>query len=191
MAPTGTDTEIAMPDIKFYDQMYQSMKGNSDGYFDMLGVHAAGFAAPPEVSPDETAADKPRYGGERFFAFRHVEDVRKIMEKYGDKDKRVAVLEFGWTTDNRPDSPYYWHGAGAGIDELKQGCYLLGALKYAKENWQPMDRSDEHDLHAGRQVDQKRRAILLVDHRSRLSGSLSASALRDDPELPDQGHRGR
>jgi hypothetical protein len=137
MAPTGTDTEIAMPDIKFYDQMYQAMKGNSDGYFDMLGVHAAGFAAPPEVSPDQTAADKPNYGGERFFAFRHVEDVRKIMEKYGDKDKRVAVLEFGWTTDNRPDSPYYWHGAGAGIDELKQGCYLLGALKWAKDHWQP------------------------------------------------------
>ena len=137
MAPTGTDTEIAMPDIKFYDQMYRAMKGNSDGYFDILGVHAAGFAAPPEISPDQTAANKPKYGGERFFAFRHVEDVRKIMEKYGDKDKRVAVLEFGWTTDNRPDSPYYWHGAGAGIDELKQGCYLLGALKWAEENWQP------------------------------------------------------
>jgi hypothetical protein len=137
MAPTGTDTEIAMPDIKFYDQMYQAMKGNSDGYFDMLGVHAAGFAAPPEVSPDETAADKPKYGGERFFAFRHVEDVRKIMEGYGDKDKRVAVLEFGWTSDDRPDSPYYWHGAGAGIDEKLKADYLVRALEYARANWQP------------------------------------------------------
>jgi hypothetical protein len=137
MAPTGTDTEIAMPDTAFYDKMYQAMKGNSDGYFDMLGVHAAGFAAPPEVSPDEAAADKPKYGGERFFAFRHVEDVRKIMEKYGDKDKRVAVLEFGWTTDNRPDSPYYWHGAGAGIDEATKGKYMIRAYEWAKENWQP------------------------------------------------------
>ena len=137
MAPTGTDTEIAMPDTAFYDKMYQAMKGNSDGYFDMLGVHAAGFAAPPEVSPDEAAADKPKYGGERFFAFRHVEDVRKIMEKYGDKDKRVAVLEFGWTTDNRPDSPYYWHGAGAGIDEATKGKYLVHAYEWAQENWQP------------------------------------------------------
>ena len=137
MAPTGTDTEIAMPDIKFYDQMYQAMKGNSDGYFDMLGVHAAGFAAPPEVSPDETAADKPKYGGERFFAFRHVEDIRKIMERYGDSDKRVAVLEFGWTTDNRPDSPYYWHGAGAGIDEATKGQYIKRAYQYAAEHWQP------------------------------------------------------
>ena len=61
----------------------------------------------------------------------------RSWRSYGDKDKRVAILEFGWTTDNRPDSPYYWHGAGAGIDELKQGCYLVGALKCAKENWQP------------------------------------------------------
>jgi polysaccharide biosynthesis protein PslG len=89
------------------------------------------------VSPDQTAADKPRYGGERFFAFRHVEDVRALMERYGDQGKRVVILEFGWSTDNRPDSPYYWHGAGAGIDELKQGCYLLGALKYAREHWRP------------------------------------------------------
>lgn len=137
MAPTGTDSEIAMPDITFYDRMYQAMNGNSNGYFDMLGVHAAGYAAPPEVSPDQTAADKPKYGGERFFAFRHVEDVRALMGRYGDQGKRVVILEFGWSTDNRPDSPYYWHGAGAGIDELKQGCYLLGALKYAKEHWRP------------------------------------------------------
>ena len=137
MAPTGTDTEIAMPDITFYDKMYQAMKGNSDGYFDMLGVHAAGFAAPPEVSPDETAADKPKYGGERFFAFRHVEDVRKLMERYGDQDKRVAILEFGWTTDNRPDSPYCLARRGGGHRRIKQGCYLLGALKYAQENWRP------------------------------------------------------
>jgi hypothetical protein len=137
MAPTGTDTEIAMPDITFYDQLYQAMKGNSDGHFDMLGAHAAGFAAPPEVSPDETAANKPQYGGERFFAFRHVEDVRKIMEKYGDQDKRIAILEFGWTTDDRPDSPYYWHGAGAGIDEKTKADYLMRAIEYARKNWQP------------------------------------------------------
>jgi hypothetical protein len=137
MAPTGTDSEIAMPDIRFYDLMYQAMGGKSQGYFDMLGVHGAGYAAPPELSPDETAADKPRYGGERFFAFRHVEDVRAIMERYGDGARRVVVLEFGWTTDNRPDSPYYWHGAGAGIDEIRQACYLVRALRYAEEHWRP------------------------------------------------------
>lgn len=137
MAPTGTDNEIAMPDDKFYDQMYQAMGGRSTGYFDMLGVHGAGFAAAPEISPDETAAKKVPYGGERFFAFRHVEDIRAIMVRYGDANKKVVVLEFGWTTDNRPDSPYYWHGAGAGITEAIKGRYLERALQYARENWTP------------------------------------------------------
>lgn len=137
MAPTGTCCDIAMPDTDFYRQMYQAMGGNSDGYFDMLGVHGAGFAAPPEVSPDETAADKPRYGGERFFAFRHIEDIRKIMEQFGDSDKKVVVLEFGWTTDNRVGTDYYWHGAGAGITEAVKADYLRRAYEYAKNNWQP------------------------------------------------------
>lgn len=137
MAPTGTDNEIAMPDIKFYEQLYQAMGGNSTGYFDMLGVHGAGFAAAPEISPDETAAKKDPYGGERFFAFRHIEDVRAIMERYGDQSKRVVVLEFGWTTDNRPDSPYYWHGAGAGITEELKAKYLVRAFEWARANWRP------------------------------------------------------
>ncbi|RLT32481.1 MAG: hypothetical protein DWI57_18355, partial [Chloroflexi bacterium] len=86
MAPTGDDSAIAMPDDKFYDQMYQAMGGNSNGYFDALGVHGAGFAAPPELDPATAAADK-KYGGYRFFAFRHVEDIRNIMVRYGDSNK--------------------------------------------------------------------------------------------------------
>jgi hypothetical protein len=137
MAPTGTDSEIAMPDVRFYEQMYQAMNGNSDGYFDMLGAHAAGFAAPPEVSPDEAAANEELYGGERFFTFRRVEDIRRVMEANGDADKKIAVLEFGWSTDKRPESPYYWHGAGAGINEAKRGEYLVRAYEWARQNWQP------------------------------------------------------
>ena len=136
MAPTGTDDATAMPDDVFYEAMYRAMGGNSDGYFDVLGVHGAGFAAPPELDPAAAAADKPRYGGYRFFCFRHVEDIRAIMEKYGDANKRVAILEFGWTTD--PVNPSYsWHGAQAGITEELKGRYLICALEYAKQHWQP------------------------------------------------------
>jgi polysaccharide biosynthesis protein PslG len=135
MAPTGDDSAIAMPDDKFYDQMYQAMGGNSDGYFDMLGVHGAGFAAPPELDPAEAAAN-PQYGGYRFFAFRHVEDIRAIMVRYGDADKKVVILEFGWTSD--PVNPSYkWHGADAGIDERTKALYLVGAYKWAQDNWRP------------------------------------------------------
>ncbi len=137
MAPTGTCCDVAMPDDRFYREMYQAMGGNSTGYFDMLGVHGAGFAAPPEVSPDETAANEDDFGGERFFAFRRVEDIRQIMVENGDANKRVAVLEFGWTTDDRAGTDYYWHGAGAGIDANVQGDYLVRAYEWAKANWQP------------------------------------------------------
>ena len=135
MAPTGDDSAIAMPDDKFYDLMYQAMGGNSDGYFDMLGVHGAGFAAPPETSPEE-ADNNDRYGGYRFFAFRRVEDIRAIMERYGDSDKKVVILEFGWTFD--PVNPAYkWHGADAGIDQMVQADYMKRAFEYAEANWQP------------------------------------------------------
>lgn len=135
MAPTGDDSEIAMPDDVFYERMYQAMGGNSNGYFDMLGVHGAGFAAPPELDPAEAAAN-PRYGGYRFFSFRRVEDIRAIMVRYGDADKRVVLLEFGWTFD--PVNPSYrWHGADAGITDVVQADYLRRAFVYAKENWRP------------------------------------------------------
>ena len=133
LTPTGSCCDIAIPDDKYLEQMYQAMGGNSAGYFDVLGVHAAGFRAAPSIGPDEAAGNKAEYGGERFFTFRRVEDLRKIMVKYGDTNKRVAVLEFGWSTDSRPDSPYHWHA----VTEEQQGDYLVQAFEWAKTHWQP------------------------------------------------------
>lgn len=134
MAPTGDNSEIAMADDLFYEEMYKAM-GSSNGYFDMLGVHGTGFAAPPELDPAEAASNQ-KYGGYRFFSFRHVEDIRNIMVRYGDTNKRVVLLEFGWTFD--PVNPSYkWHGADAGITEMVQADYLKRAYVYAAEHWQP------------------------------------------------------
>ena len=133
LTPTGSCCDVAIPDDKYLEQMYQAMGGNSAGYFDVLGVHAAGFRAAPSISPDEAAANKAAYGGERFFTFRRVEDLRKIMVKYGDTNKKVAVLEFGWSTDSRPDSPYHWHA----VTEEQQGDYLVQAFEWARTHWQP------------------------------------------------------
>jgi uncharacterized protein YraI len=134
MAPTGSNDGNAMPDDLFYEQLYQAM-GSSNGHFDMLGVHGAGFAAPPELDPAEAAANQ-QYGGYRFFAFRHVEDIRAIMVRGGDEGKKIVLLEFGWTFD--PVNPAYrWHGADAGIDQVVQADYLKRAYIYAEQNWQP------------------------------------------------------
>jgi len=131
LTPTGTYSSIATPDDVYLEQMYQTMGGNSDSYFDVLGAHAPGFKAPPELSPDE-AASNPDYGGGRWFCFRRVEDLRRIMERYGDADKQIAVLEFGWTSDPlRPE--YAWHR----VDEETKGDYFVRAYQWAKEHWSP------------------------------------------------------
>jgi len=127
LAPTGTDNDEAMPDDRFLRGMYEA---GALPYFDLLGLHAPGYKAPPELSPDEAATD-PAYGGHRVFAFRHVEDMRAIMVEYGDEDKQIAMVEFGWTSDPREASPYHWHA----VTEEEKAAYLVRAFRYAREHW--------------------------------------------------------
>lgn len=128
LAPTGTGLPVAMPDEEFLKGMYDAGAG---AYFDMLGVNAPGYAAPPQASPDEVA-NTPKWGGHRWAAFRHVEDIRKLMVAEGDGRKQIAILEMGWTTD--PIHPEYsWFA----VTEEQQAEYLLGAYWWARLNWQP------------------------------------------------------
>ena len=134
LSPTTASGAIATPDAEFLKQMYAA--GAKD-YFDLLGAHAAGYKAPPEVGPDEIAQN-PKYnhgepGVGRIYGFRHAEDLREIMVQNGDAEKQVAVLEFGWTSDDRPDSPYTWHA----VSEQEKADYLTRAFKFAGENWYP------------------------------------------------------
>lgn len=132
LTPTGTWNNESRPDDWYLESMYIAMGGKSDGYFDVLGVHGAGYKSPPERDPAEVAANKD-LGGHRSFCFRRVEDLRAIMVKYGESHKQVAVLEFGWTSDPRPDSPYNWHM----VSEEVKADYLVRAYRYAKQNWSP------------------------------------------------------
>ena len=126
MAPTGSGLPAAIPDNQYIEKMYQA---GAAPYFDLLGVHASGYKEPPETSPDEAAK---KYNGNRFFCFRHVEDIRKIMERYGDANKQIALLEFGWTTDQvHPD--YSWYA----VTPEQQADYLVRAYQYAKAHWSP------------------------------------------------------
>ncbi|MBX7254697.1 MAG: hypothetical protein K1X50_22135 [Candidatus Promineofilum sp.] len=127
LAPTGTNSAAAMPDTNFLQGMYDA---GAAAYFDVLGVNAPGYKAPPELSPAEAEAEE--YGGGRWFAFRHVEDMRALMVANGDGRKQVAILELGWTTDKvNPD--YAWHA----VDEATQAAYLVRAYQYAAAHWRP------------------------------------------------------
>ncbi len=125
LAPTGTEPPVAVPDERYLQTMYDA--GLSEVY-DVLGLHAPGYNSPPWLSPEEVVAS----GGLRWMAFRHVEDMRRIMIANGEAHKQVAILEFGWTLD--PIHPEY---AWFAVDEATQAEYLVGAYTYAAEHWRP------------------------------------------------------
>lgn len=124
LAPTGNNDDIAMPDDVYLDGMYQS---EFQQYIDVVGVHATGYA-PPEYGPDDAERD----GKGRWFTFRRVEDLRKIMIHYGDEARQMAIMEFGYTTD--PVNPDY---AWFAVSEQEQAELLLRAYNYAVEHWRP------------------------------------------------------
>lgn len=137
LAPTTRFDDVAMPDTVFVQGMYDA---GAQPYFDALGVHGAGYKVHPATDPEVVANDPVLNNNDpsppemkRIYAFRHVEDIRQVMVQNGDTDKRVVVLEFGWTVDPRPDSPYHWHA----VTELEQAQYIIGAYRYAEQNWQP------------------------------------------------------
>ncbi|MCS7070689.1 MAG: cellulase family glycosylhydrolase [Anaerolinea sp.] len=122
MAPTGTWDATAWPDDLFLQRLYDL---HFQRHIDVLGVHAPGYA-PPSVAP----ADAP--GGHRFFSFRRVEDIRRLMIRNGDAARQIAILEVGWTTDPH-DPAYSWFA----VDEETQARYLVEAYSYAAEHWSP------------------------------------------------------
>jgi len=136
LTPTTQNNSEAMPDSQYVEQMYAAMGNKSDGYFDVLGVHAPGFHAPPEISPDDIAKNAQYNHGEgaagRVYGFRHTEDIRKIMVAKGDSAKQIAILEFGWTSDTLHPA-YSWFQ----VDDQTKGRYIVGAYKFAKANWSP------------------------------------------------------
>jgi len=138
LTPTTRWDEVAMPDVEYLKRVYAA---GAKPYFDVLGAHGAGYKASPEMDPAVVARDpvlnnRDPSGSEelkRIYCFRHVEDLREVMVENGDADKQVIVLEFGWTTAPRPDSPYHWHA----VSEEEQADYLVRAYQYAKEHWSP------------------------------------------------------
>jgi hypothetical protein len=53
------------------------------------------------------------------------------MVESGDSEHRIAILEMGWSSDPRPDSPYRWHS----VTEQEKGLYMARAFEYARANW--------------------------------------------------------
>jgi hypothetical protein len=135
LSPTTENSQNAQSDEGFLRAMYAA---GAKGAFDALGVHAAGFKAPPETDPAVVAGDPALTNNDpspaelrRAYAYRHVEDLRRVMEENGDAAHPIAILESGWTSDSRADSAYRWHA----VTETAKGENLVRAFRYARTNW--------------------------------------------------------
>lgn len=124
LSPTGNYDERAWPDDLYLQRLYDA---GFQRYIDVVGAHAPGYAR-PELGPDEAQA----MGSQRFFTFRRIEDLRKIMVANGDAARQMAILEVGWTTDTI-NPTYSWFA----VSEKAQARHLVTAYEYAAEHWRP------------------------------------------------------
>ncbi|MDQ6694198.1 MAG: cellulase family glycosylhydrolase [Chloroflexota bacterium] len=139
LAPTGVNdpkgqrspgADAVMPDPLFLEEMYKYNDGEVRGYFDALGAHPYGFNNPPDTKwPDNPNKATKDYSTHNSFYFRRIEDLRSVMEKYGDGVKQMWLTEYGWCSDYRPDG----YGECKETTQDQQGQYIVGAIQRAKQ----------------------------------------------------------
>ena len=128
LTPTGwNDGTTAIDDLVFMEQMYQA--GMKD-YCDAVGAHPGGYNNPPGDYSDVRTVPSTTFKGHPSFYFRRVEQLRDVMVRYGDANKKMWFTEFGWSTANQ--APGYEYGADN--SEQDQAKYIVEAFKMAN-NW--------------------------------------------------------
>jgi hypothetical protein len=124
LSPTGVTDGHAADDVQYLQWLYDA---GLKGKYDVLGAH--GNVQAPEV--DVALGSLANFPHASFY-FRRVEQLRDVMVKNGDADKRVWLLEFGWTADTVHPN-YSWFA----VTEAKKAANILKALQYARQHWQP------------------------------------------------------
>ncbi len=127
LAPTGaSDNFNVIDDLAFYERMYLA---GAQSYFNALGVRVDGYNNPPADTPQSSTVATTTYKGHTSFYFRHYEDVRLIMVKYGDTAKNIWITSAGWAS-----SPEVIEGMeyAADVTEQQQSEYLIEAILQAQ-----------------------------------------------------------
>lgn len=129
LTPTGfNNPNIAIDDALYLSEMYQYQDGIIRQYADAIGAHAGGFNNPPDDDPGRRTVPSTTFKGHWSFYFRRIEQLRDVMVRYGDADKKFWVTEFGWSTSNRAGGYEY----GKDNTEHDQARYLVRALELGR-----------------------------------------------------------
>lgn len=122
---------IAISDERYYRAMYAYQNGIIRNYFDVQAVHPGGSANPPDTLWPDKPSKAEGWTTDPTFYFRHIENVRKLMQQYGLGDHQVWVTEFGWATQNT--SPGFEFGNQVSYEQ--QADYIVGAIRQANEQY--------------------------------------------------------
>jgi hypothetical protein len=131
-SPTATNIDtIAVPDIDYMRAMYNYNNGMIRNYFDVQAVHPIGTINPPDtLYPDNPNVAVGWTDNETFY-FRHIENMRRVMEEAGLGHHQVWITEFGWATQN--NSPGYEYGNSISFE--MQRDYIVAAMQRTYEQY--------------------------------------------------------
>jgi hypothetical protein len=120
-------SDVAFDDIDYLRGMYQNgLKNYSDG----IGIHPSGFANPPSVTFEDWASgnyDALSHVNHRSFYFLStLRESRKVMQEFGDTNKRLWPTEFGWGSTPSPFPGYEYK---ARIDEATQARWIVESFR--------------------------------------------------------------
>jgi polysaccharide biosynthesis protein PslG len=126
-----TKATIAVDDMTYYEAMYSYDNGVIRDYFDAQAVHPGGSANPPDTLWPDNPSTADGWTDHPTFYFRHVEDVRALMDQYGLGDHQIWITEFGWATRNNTRG--FEFGNQVTLDQ--QADYIVGAMRRTREQY--------------------------------------------------------
>jgi polysaccharide biosynthesis protein PslG len=122
LAATATDDPaIAADDLRFYRELYALEGGAFLHAADALALHPGGGPHAFDARwPDADLAQS------RFY-FRHIEELRRLMEQAGDP-RQAWITEVGWAAQTVP-------GAPLPVSATQQAENLVGALRLTRAEY--------------------------------------------------------
>ncbi len=128
--------DLALDDAWYLEYLFGLNDGEILHYFDVFAVHAYGAGNSPDNYWPSNPDDNPGWTTAPEFYFRHIEELRRILEYSGVGHKPVWVTETGWTTPNSSDV----HGYGEWITEELQAQYIGRSLEIMQTEWDWIDQ---------------------------------------------------
>ncbi|MDZ4722240.1 MAG: hypothetical protein SH847_27575 [Roseiflexaceae bacterium] len=126
-----TKASVAIDDMTYYEAMYSYKNGLIRDYFDAQAVHPGGSANPPDTMWPDNPSQAKGWTDHPTFYFRHVEDVRALMERHNMADHQIWITEFGWATHNT--TPGFEFGKQTSFEQ--QADYIVGAMRRTKQQY--------------------------------------------------------